>query len=172
MKRTVCYGKPMRKPVEFSSLRMALANAPKRERGRTPRGQHATGLQAFVDEHLEELLALHEEGVTWPAIAAALTELGYRTSDDRPLSDRNLTGCISTARRKRRRAEERIRDRLQRTDLQASSVREGSRRLTLAPDLVRTPDTEAPPAADEAALRRKRLEGIQHLLRPRPTDKD
>jgi hypothetical protein len=127
---------------------------------------------ALVREHRDTLVALQASGLTWGAIAAALTAQGFTTADGRPLTGTHLTGLISSLRRQMKRREAKSAALLGRADLATATVPTlapaGPRRLGLASDFDLPPEPGRPggdAAVDEAALRRANLAKLQDLLK-------
>lgn len=124
-------------------LARAAAAADAGRTSRTPGGRPVTGLMEAVRNDLDALLALKAAGRTWGAIASALTAQGFTTADGRAIDQRNLTGIISTLRRRARR--EALRDAARRT------------RGDVGPVHARDDDDAGVPELTAAALPRPRL---------------
>lgn len=86
-----------------------------------PGGRKATGLMDAVRKDLNALVALQAGGLTWNAIATALSAQGLTTADGRAITGRNLTGVVSSIRRQARRAATRDAGRKARGDAVALS---------------------------------------------------
>lgn len=126
---------------------------------------------AVVRDNLDVLVAMQAGGVTWNAIAAALTKQGYATGDGRPLTGGQITGIVSSVRRQAKHRMAKAATRQTRPDLpQRSTEREPARRLALSADLVPPPASRDPaaldPAQSEEGIRRENLDKLQDLLKP------
>lgn len=157
--------------LDLRRLERDVATATPRTEGLAPGGRPATGLMAVVRDNLDALVTLQASGVTWKAIAAALTQQGYATGDGRSLTGAQITGIISSVRRQAKRRAAKGATRQARPDLpQPGPERAPERRLGLSADLVRptaSRDRAAADAADtEDAIRRENLDKLQDLLKP------
>jgi hypothetical protein len=159
----------MPKPrLDLNRLRKDAAASGTRRTDLAPGGRPATGLMALVREHQEALVALQTGGLTWNAIAAALTAQGFTTADGRPLTGTHLTGLISSLRRQAARRSTREMARQGRADRPPAAGSPPARRLTLSTDLVPPPVAPAQDAlaeGSEDAIRRESLARLQDLLK-------
>lgn len=169
----------MQKPprLDLRRLERDLATATPRSEGLAPGGRPATGLMAVVRDNLDALVAMQAGGVTWNAIAAALTKQGYVTGDGRDLTGAQITGIVSSVRRQAKRRAARAATRQTRADLpQLVPERRPERRLGLSTDLVpptASRDIAVSDVADtEEAIRRESLDKLQDLLKPATPKKD
>ncbi|MGU3285143.1 hypothetical protein [Methylobacterium mesophilicum] len=128
-------------------------------------------------------MAMQAGGVTWNAIAAALTKQGYATADGRDLTGGQITGIVSSVRRQAKRHAAKAATRQGRPDLPKTVPERGpDRRLGLSADLVsptlspglaveliprETSDTEPNlPSAED--IRHSALAAVQKLLKKDP----
>jgi hypothetical protein len=152
--------------LDLRRLERDVATATPRIDGLAPGGRPATGLMAVVRDNLDALVAMQARGVTWNAIAAALTQQGYATGDGRPLTGGQITGIVSSVRRQAKRRAAKGATRQTRPDL-PQPVPE--RRLGLSADLV--PPTVSrdraatDPAQTENEIRRASLDKLQDFLK-------
>jgi hypothetical protein len=163
--------------LDLRRLERDVATTAPRSEGLAPGGRPATGLMAVVRDNLDALLALQAGGVTWNAIAAALTKQGYTTGDGRPLTGAQITGIISSVHRQAKRRAAKGATRQARPDLpQPVPERTPERRLGLSTDLVpptASRDLAAPdPAQTEDGIRRANLDKLQDLLKLPTPKKD
>ena len=163
--------------LDLRRLEQDVADTMPRSDGLAPGGRPATGLMAIVRDNLDALVAMQAGGVTWNAIAAALTKQGYATSDGRDLTGAQITGIVSSVRRQAKRRAAKAASRQGRPDLLTPVPERGpDRRLSLSTDLVSptsSPDLAASDAArTEEAIRRESLDKLQDLLKPSTLKKD
>lgn len=125
----------------------------------------AAGTTGAVRAALPVIYQLREEGVSWPAIAAALAKQGVVQGKDRvPLTTNRLTALVSQIqqqeRKKRLRQDHRVRG-----DTTNRGVGR-AQRLSLSPDLAPpTPVSKIEPASTEDDLRRAALDKLQTVLK-------
>ncbi|WP_375454353.1 hypothetical protein [uncultured Methylobacterium sp.] len=163
--------------LDLRRLERDVASAAPRSAGLAPGGRSATGLMALVRDNLDALVAMQAGGVTWNAIAAALTKQGYATGDGRDLTGAQVTGIVSSVRRQAKRRAAKAATRQTRADLPQPVAERGTeRRLNLSADLVQptaSRDLVVSDAADtEDAIRRENLDKLQGLLKPTTPKKD
>lgn len=132
---------------------------------------------AIVRDNLDALVEMQVGGVTWNAIAAALTKQGYATSDGRPLTGAQITGIVSSVRRQAKRRAAKAANRQGRADLPKPLPERGpERRLSLSADLVSSATSRDLAASDatgtEDAIRRENLDKLQDILKPSILKKD
>ncbi|MCJ2005522.1 hypothetical protein [Methylobacterium sp. J-092] len=163
--------------LDLRRLERDVADAAPRSAGLAPGGRRATGLMDVVRDNLDALVTMQASGVTWNAIAAALTKQGYATGDGRPLTGAQITGIISSVRRQAKHRADKAVTRQARLDLLPPVPdRRPERRLHLSADLVAPTESRSPTAAEaadtEEAIRRGNLDKLQDLLKPASPKKD
>lgn len=163
--------------LDLRRLERDVANAAPRSAGLAPGGRPATGLMAVVRDNLDALVAMQAGGVTWNAIAAALTKQGFATGDGRDLTGAQVTGIVSSVRRQAKRRAAKAATRQTRADLPQQVLESRpKRRLDLSADLASptaSHDIAVSDAADtEEAIRRDNLDKLQGLLKPATSKKD
>ncbi|KMO35578.1 hypothetical protein [Methylobacterium aquaticum] len=131
-----------------------------------PGGRPATGLMEAVRANLDALLALQAGGLTWDAIATALTAQGFTTAQGQPITGRNLTGIISSVRRQTAARAARMAARAARPDRPefsqrpAEPARPAFAPSRLAPELLHERAAEAP-AGEDAPLSETEIRRLQ-----------
>ena len=163
--------------LDLRRLERDVADAAPRSEGLAPGGRPATGLMAVVRDNLDALVAMQAGGVTWNAIAAALTKQGFATADGRDLTGAQITGIVSSVRRQAKRRAAKAATRQVRPDLPLASPERGpERRLSLSADLV-PPTTSRELAASDLAqteegIRHENFDKLQDFLKPSIPKKD
>lgn len=147
-----------------------LARDAKRAQAQRPDsiiGREATGVTRAVRTSLPVIRQLRAAGVTWAAIAEAMSAQGVTQGEGRPLTATRLTAIVTQVEAQERRTAEREARRRTRPDLTASSEIVPPPALSL-PDLV----APAPPApagsgahATEEEIRRAGLHDLRQLLK-------
>lgn len=130
-------------------------------------GREITGVTRAVRESMPVIRRLRAAGVTWAAIAQAMTEQGITQSGGRALTATRLTGVVSEVESRTRRSVQAL-GRQQRSDLVPGSNPTSSTRSEHGPappprHRLRSPDE--PHLATEEDIRRAGLAELQQLLR-------
>jgi len=132
-------------------------------------GRETTGVTRAVRDGLPMIRQLRQGGITWAAIAAAMSAQGVTQGAGRPLTASRLTAIVGQVEAQLRRQAEQITARRARADLAAPQpARTGD---TAAPALIApvppvsspAPDTTA--HASEEAIRRAGLDALHKLLK-------
>lgn len=147
-----------------------LARDAKRAQAQRPDsiiGRETTGVTRAVRTSLPVIRQLRAAGVTWAAIAEAMSAQGVTQGEGRPLTATRLTAIVTQVEAQERRTAEREARRRTRPDLTASSEIVPPPALSL-PDLV-APAPPAPPGsgahATEEEIRRAGLHDLRQLLK-------
>ncbi|MGU3662250.1 hypothetical protein [Methylobacterium fujisawaense] len=134
-------------------------------------GREITGVTRAVRDSLPVIHRLRDLGVTWAAIAQAMSEQGATQNDGKPLSVTRLTAIVSEVEAQMRRSAQDRRRRRQRPDLAPPPGDDlgttGSRSGSDSPgDRPRSAHVDPNSATTEEQMRRAGLAELRKILKP------
>lgn len=147
-----------------------LARDAKRAQAQRPDssiGRETTGVTRAVRAGLPVIRQLRAAGVTWAAIAEALSAQGVTQGEGQPLTATRLTAIVTQVEAQERRTAERKARRRTRPDLTASSEIVPPPELSLPDPVAPAPPTPAGSGghATEEEIRRAGLHDLRQLLK-------
>lgn len=132
-------------------------------------GRETTGVTRAVRDGLPMIRQLREGGITWAAIAAAMSAQGVTQGAGRPLTASRLTAIVGQVEAQLRRQAEQATARRARADLaapQPALTGDTAAPAPIAPvPLASSPAPDTTAHASEEAIRRAGLDALHKLLK-------
>lgn len=142
----------------------------KAKRTPSPIGRTKTGATAVLRKHFAEFKRMHEDGVKWTEIAAALAVQGIKQGDGEGITGRRVTALMKNIARQNENESRKNASRLLRKDVVTCAIeREDDKKikLRLAPELTAQRMTDRDAVVSEDEIRRGQLAQHAHLLKRR-----
>jgi len=132
-------------------------------------GRETTGVTRAVRDGLPMIRQLRDGGITWAAIAAAMSAQGVTQGAGRPLTASRLTAIVGQVEAQLRRQAEQATARHARADLTAPQPAITGRTAAPAPiapvPFASSPAPDSTPHTSEEAIRRAGLDALHKLLK-------
>jgi hypothetical protein len=160
--------------LDLKLLKEAVAN---RKAHRPPEagpgGRRLTGSKQIVRDNFVRLTKMQKDGATWVDIAEGLAAQGVTQGNNEPITAKRLTALISAVKKERAKKLVIAEVRASRPDLRVdvggakatAAINRGQERLSLSPELTKTPSSIGPDHRTEEDIRRANFEKHSALFR-------